>query len=176
MYILVDSYSEANRDGQGALSSANEAEVGQSFTGTAGYLGKVTFHIRKTGSPTGSAVAKLYAHTGVFGTSSLPTGGALATSNNFDVSTLTTSFVLRDLFFSGANRYLLVAGTKYFISIGYTGGNGSNKVEPGYDSSAPSHGGNYGYENGGWTAAAAVDACFYVYTVIEGASFIFNMI
>ena len=54
--------------------------TGQSFTGNGGTLDSCVFELGKSGSPTGNAVAKIYNHTGTYGTSSKPTGAALATS------------------------------------------------------------------------------------------------
>lgn len=162
---LVDSYDESNQNNFTQLGSGSYTAFGQSFTGNAEKLESCKFFLRKTGSPTGNVVAKLYAHSGTFGTSSVPTGAALATSDNFNIATLTTSFQLITFTFTGAQQYLMSAGTKYFIAIEYTGGGGSDLLEPGYDTSSPTHAGNMARDFGGWGSASGADACFYVYSI-----------
>lgn len=167
MATLVDSYSESNQNNTDPLdSSAGDFQgAGQSFTATGGNLYSAKFYIAKSGSPTGFAVAKLYAHGGTFGLSSVPTGTALATSDNFDVSTLTTSLALNELLFTGANQYAMSA-SKYVITLEYGAGSGTNFVSIGSDSTSPTHGGNYTLlQSAAWAAFSGVDLCFYVYKV-----------
>lgn len=162
---LDDNYSETNQDSSTTLNSGGVVAVGQSFTGNGGQVSRAKFYLKKTGSPTGNATAKIYTHSGTFGTSSIPTGTALATSDNFDVSTLTTSFALTGLKFTGSNTITLTNTTKYVVSIEYSGGDASNNIQVGYDGSSPTHGGNYSSETGTtWTAQSGRDTCFYVYT------------
>jgi hypothetical protein len=94
-------------------------------------LGSIRAYLKKTGSPTGNATAVIYAHTGTFGDDGLPTGSALATSNTFDVSTLTTSYAMTT--FTFGTPYTLAQGTEYYLSIEYSGGSGGNTVEWGGD-------------------------------------------
>ena len=156
------SYSESNQD---STTDINDTIIGvaQSFTGTGGILSSCQFYLKKSGSPTGNAVAKIYAHSGTFGTSSIPTGAALATSDNFDVSTLTTSFALTTFTFSNnANWFTLVNATNYVVAIEYTG-TSSDFIQIGYDGSAPGHGGNYSsLTTTTWTPVSGRDVCFYV--------------
>lgn len=142
---LIDSYALSNQDGMFAIgaSSSNPSVVGQSFTGNGGIINSATVMLSKTGSPTGNAVAKIYAHSGTFGTSSVPTGAALATSDTIDVSTLTTTILPRTFSFSGANQITVTNTTKYCLSIEYTSdGGGANYISAGTDGSSPSHAGN----------------------------------
>ena len=159
---VVDSYSESNYDQDYNLYSGSIVGRGQSFTGDGSDISKATFYLKKTGSPTGNAVAKLYAHTGTYGTNGTPTGAALATSDNFDVSTLSGSMALVD--FSFSTPYTLANGTYYVITIEYSGGDGSNYVVVGHDTSSSSHGGNRCYTSDGssWTSNTG-DVIFYVY-------------
>jgi hypothetical protein len=156
------SYSESNQDGTVDVNNVTIG-IGQSFTGTGGVLSSCQFYLKKSGTPTGNAVAKIYAHSGTFGTSSIPTGAALATSDNFDVSTLTTSFALTTFTFSNnTNWFTLVNGTNYVVTIEYTG-TASNFIQVGYDGSSPGHGGNYSsLVTVTWTPLATRDVCFYV--------------
>jgi hypothetical protein len=160
---VVDSYSETNASNSTWLYSGSTTKVGQSFTVSSDViLTSAQFYLKKSGSPTGNAVAKLYAHSGTYGTSSKDTGSALATSDNFDVSTLTTSNQLISFTFSGANQYSMTAGY-YCITLEYSGGDVSNKVVFNFDSTSPTHSGNF------FTTVPqdVNDCCFYV----NGGSF-----
>jgi len=164
---IVDSYSETNKDAQDLIDAdaVHNGAYGQCFTATGVRIGRAVFYLSKVGSPTGNAVAKLYAGTGVFGTSMTPTGAALATSDNLDVSTLTGSFALITLTFSGANQFTMVNGTKYCLSLEYTNGSSGNSIQIGRDTSAPSHAGNgIFHDTGGWSADSTYDVPFYVYS------------
>lgn len=158
-----DTYAASNADATTSLYSGTKVRYGQSFTATfSGLLESMQFTLSKFGAPTGNATAKIYAHSGVLGTSSVPTGGALATSDNFDVSTLATSGALTTLTFSGANRYAIVAGTNYCIELLYSGGDATNYIKIGTDTSTPTHVGNAFYYDGSYTAVAGTDTPFVV--------------
>jgi hypothetical protein len=162
---LVDS-ADGGTTGQFLQNSAAYTGTGQSFTAINGILTDVKFYLKKVASPTGNAVAKLYSHSGTYGTSSVP-GTLLATSDNFDVSTLTTSYVLTTLHFSGANQYTLVAGTQYVVTIEYSVGDSTNYIVVEY-SATNIHGGNRSYfvTSGPWAAQSGQDLNFYVYTLV----------
>lgn len=172
MAWLLDSYSESNQNSTAFLDSANHKGIAQSWkTPPAIYnLNSAKFWLKKAGSPTGNATANLYTHSGTFGTSSVPTGAALATSDVLDVSTLTLSYQLITLNFSGSNQYLVTGNTNYVISIEYTAGDASNLVHVGWDFSSPTHAGNYSQLNGSWAATATADCCFYVYGDVQHGS------
>lgn len=173
MAVLLDSYSESNQDENDRLGAENVGEAryeryAQSFDPGAGTLDSAKFYLLKIGSPTGNAVAKLYAHSGTYGTDSVPTGAALATSGTFDVSTLTGSYVLYTFNFTGGDRYALQAATKYCIAIEYNGGDASNHTSVGGDHSSPTHGGNASrWQAGAWSVGidggVEADLPFYVY-------------
>ena len=91
--VMDDFYSETNQDNYDTLYSGFP-DAGQTFVSSGGTLVKSTFYLSLQGSPTGNAVSKLYALSG-----GLPTGSPLATSDPLDVTTLTSSFVLRDFTF-----------------------------------------------------------------------------
>ena len=164
---LDDSYYEVGSTASAYLYSGGKEENGKSFTSQGGTLDSVKFLLSKEGSPTGNAVAKVYAHTGTYGTSSLPTGVALATSDNFDVSTLTTGTTLKTFTFSGANRITLVNETKYVVVLAYSGGDISNKVRMWREDVILGHGGNdvYYYVATGWDYVLSVETIFYLYTM-----------
>lgn len=166
MAVLVDSYSESNRSTDAALSSdaSHWKKYGQSFTSTGGTLDSCKFVLSIVGSPTGNAVAEVFAHSGTFGTSSVGTGAALATSDNLNVATLNGTPTLTTLNFSGANRISLVDTTKYMIVISFTGGDLNNALGVGVDTTSPTHGGNRaGWTGAAWQASSAADVCFYTY-------------
>lgn len=158
--VLIDNWNDTNQDTVNSLSGAYTA-IGQGFTGTANALSACKFFMKKTGTITGNAYAKLYAHSGTYGTTGVPTGTALATSDSFDVSTLTTAFRSVSLKFSGANKYVMTASTKYFIVLEYTL-SGTGSLDLGSDS-ASGYTGNMAEYNGSWVANSGVDLCFYVY-------------
>ncbi|MHA2402113.1 MAG: hypothetical protein ACXADH_03900, partial [Candidatus Kariarchaeaceae archaeon] len=158
-----NSYTTANQDTLQVLGNGTYNGVGQSFTGAGGVLANVRVQLSKTGTPNGNAVAKIYAHSGTLGTSSVPTGNALATSENFDVSDLTTSLKLIDFEFK--DEYTLTNTTNYVFTVEYDGGNTGNYVNVGTDTSSPTHAGNFSTKSSGtWTANSSEDAIFYIYT------------
>ncbi len=158
--LVTDSYSETGQDSDEQLYSGGNTAVGQSITGDGRALMSATFYLRKVGSPTGDMVAKLYAHSGTFGTSSVPDGDPLATSAVIAASRLGVSYALTTFVFDGSVS--LDSGVYYVIVLEYAHGDASNRVEAGYDASAPSHGGNKSDYSGSWAAAAGEDLCFYV--------------
>ena len=168
MATLLDSYSESNVDTNEKMSSYYTEYFGQSFTSSAGssdILDSCKFYIKKEDLPTGNAYATIYAHSGTFGTDSIPTGSILATSDALDVSTLTTSYQLITFNFTGVNRILLTANTHYIVVISYTGGDRFKIVRVGADTSSPSAAGNacYNISGGAWAAVSGEDLAFYVY-------------
>ena len=84
---LIDSYPSSNYDQDQYLGSNNFVGYGQSFTTTGSVLklSSCKFYLVKVGSQTGAMYAKVYAHSGTYGTSSIPTGSALATSDVLDI-------------------------------------------------------------------------------------------
>lgn len=156
---IVDSY---NAGGSSEVVNENQIAVGQSFTGNGGKLSSVGFYLKKYNSPTGSAVAKIYAHTGTFGVSSKPTGTALAISDVLDTSTLSSSTTLTPLVFSGANKITLTAGTNYVVTFECSEAS-PNGVYIQEKYTPTTHPGNYSYLSGIWTPSADYDLDFHVY-------------
>lgn len=167
MATLIASYSESNYD-NGYTVYPTDPEFAQSFPAIATYttLDSAKFYIRRIGSLTGNCYAKLYDHTGTYGSGGKPTGAALATSDAIDVSTISTTFALVTFTFSGANRVTLVDGTYYCIAFESNNGTGlSLGITIGSDASSPTYDGNAAYyESGAWNALTS-DLCFYVYGV-----------
>ena len=161
----VDSYSESNYSFDTDIgSNVGNIYFGQSFTSSVPFtLDSCKFYLKNTTSTTGLAYAQLYNHTGTFGASSKPIGSSIATSQSFDVSTLTNSYQLVTFTFVGANRVSLVAGNHYVIVLYFNSGSPAS-ITMGFDSTAPTAPGNRSYSGNGvnWTADS-IDACFYVY-------------
>jgi len=191
---LIDSYASANRDGNLNIidlwgGSDAESAGGQSFNCTGGNynISSIKWELARTATaPTCNTYAELYAHSGIFGTSSLPTGSALATSDPINASTLPTSWgTLTEYTFS--TTYEMVENTLYCLVLrtGTTGIiNGTHKIWLATDQSSPSHDGNFihydDFENN-WVATAGYDAIFYVYgdpintAPVNNAVYIINM-
>jgi phage minor structural protein len=165
--ILIDKYSEANKSAveRIATDAGESNQLGQSFTGTGKILNKITLYLAKVGLPTEYIYVSVYAHSGTFGTSSIPTGSALAISNQVSVSSLGIYSALIDFTFTGSNKIALANGTKYVWIITTTQGTSSDNVLVGIDSTSPTHGGNYCFHNvgGAWSYNAAKDVIFYVW-------------
>jgi hypothetical protein len=154
------SYAESNADTYQALDNTTTG-IAQSFASTSGQLASASFYLKKNGTPTGNAVAKLYAHSGSLGTTSVPTGVALQVSEPFDVSTLTTTATL--ITFGFTFQYPLANATNYCIALEYTSGTSSNYIQVGYDASSPGHAGNKStFASAAWSAQSGHDTCFYV--------------
>lgn len=162
----IDKYAESNSSASlSSYAGYIALYQGQSFTNTNSItLSSCKAYLTKTGSPTGSIYAYIYAHTGTYGSTGVPTGSALATSDAVDVSTLTGSQALYTFTFSGANKITLTASTYYCLVIAYNGGNSSNLINVFRDNSSSTHSGNWYYSGNAssWTAANQ-DMIFYVY-------------
>lgn len=162
---FIDSYYDASYFNHRGLYAANTTECAQSFTASGTYeIDSLRVRMCKFGSPTGTAVARIYAHTGTYGTSSVPTGSVLATSGTLDVSTLSGSDSWITFEFTGSNRIILNSGTYYCISIYYNGGDASNQVWVGMKGTG-AHGGNESYYSGGaWNISGSptYDVVFYL--------------
>ena len=157
--ILVDSYSEGNKNSNLGLYTGFQIKNSHSFTGKSAYLTQVQFYINKYGTPVGNITAVLYAHSGNFGISSVPTGAALATSDAIDITTLDTTFDLISFNFDGT--YELLADTKYCIVIEYAG---TSRLYIGVDENGE-HAGNLSmyYDSEPWYPISTYDTIFYVY-------------
>lgn len=139
----------------------------QSFANgaTAQYLVRVKVQLKKVLAPTGNATVTLHAHDGTLGTSSVPTGAALATSPNFDVATLTTAY--QEVEFTFATPYELEASTNYTIAINYSNGDASDYVHVRGLATTGTHAGNRAQNTGSWSATAGDDLWHSVLTSPE---------
>ena len=89
------------------------AAIGQSFTGTGVELDSCQIWLRRAYYPSGTCRLKLYAHSGTYGTSSLPTGSPLATSDSIVIDNLPTTLYTQNFIFS--SPYTPVNGTHYVL-------------------------------------------------------------
>lgn len=163
MAVLIDSYSESNQNSYFYLNTSGYSQIGQSFTGNGILLTSCEFYLSESDVLSGTAVARVYAHSGTFGVDSVPTGAPLATSAPFDISTLTGSFQL--IPFTFPENILLENGTKYVLAIECVESLTANYILVGSDDDAPTHGGNaslYDAFSETWSSDPA-DVCFYIY-------------
>lgn len=169
---IVDSYDFSNADSNYTL-NGTLIEVSQSFTGDGSAVVSAELRLLKFGSPTGNIVARIYAHSGTFGTSSVPSGPVLAESDPIDVSTISTSST--NYTFKFTEQITLTAATNYCLTVHYADGDGSNNIRVLFDNSSPSHSGNLAIYSGSWVAASDDDLTFAIYkngliiTALSGA-------
>ena len=113
------------------------------------------------GSASGNIYAKLYAHTGTYGTDGKPTGAVLATSDAVDVATFSSSSAGFEEF-TFTTGYAMTAGTKYCIVVAPDSPNLYIRLR--MDASSPTYGGNWCYKsNINWYADNSRDAMFTIY-------------
>jgi hypothetical protein len=161
--VLADSYSESNFSGAGVadMYAGSWPKIGQSFTAIDGTLDSCKFLCYRYGSPTGTVYARLYAQSGVFGTSSVPTGGPLAQATR-DVSSIGSGGMQLETF-TFDNTVGLTAGEKYVVTIEYVGGDASNMLRVGVDIASVTHAGNPSFYAPPWTPYPGEELPFYVY-------------
>lgn len=165
--LLADSYSEANENSTLSVYLTQQPTLGQSFLGSGKPLRRARFRMFKSGSPTGTLSAVLYAHTGTFGTSGIGTGSVLATSTNtLNVSDLTTSSAWVQFDFDGT--FTPINGTPYIIAVTTTNTT-SASLFVGVDTSSPTHAGNTARLAPTWQAIGTTDLIFEVYVDEDNA-------
>lgn len=165
MSTLLDSYSSTNADTTSSESATGTGR-GQSFTVPANNykLNTIKMYVRNGSSGNGTATARLYTHSGTYGTSSVPAeaiGSPVATSSVVTIDQ--TSLTMVEFTFDGT--YTLNASTYYCIAVYVESG----YVRWGYDASSPSHGGNY-FSGGTWAANSGRDIAFEVYGTLESSN------
>ena len=164
---LVDSYAWQNA-GIGNYPLGNASSIGQSFTATVsatnnklGYMG--FRYVSQLGTTPGNIVAKLYSHTGTYGTSSIP-DALIATSDNVAVSSFENDPATVWFTFSGAEQVTLTNGTKYCAVLEYNDGDINNYLRFAYDVAGGTHSGNFFTYISSWVSVSASDFGFYVNT------------
>lgn len=154
--------------------------IGQSFTtpndGNSYKITSVTFSLESPGGGTsGDSYAKLYVHSGTYGSSSVP-GTLLATSDPINTSIFSTGYTTITYTFSGTNQYVMTPNTHYVItfeapstSSSASCGNGISTYCQIKNSGSDVHSGNLSrFANGGsWSAVATKDNIFEIYGEIN---------
>jgi hypothetical protein len=170
--ILIDSWSESNYTSDWHT-PVYSTYVAQSFYNSQSSSVKITsckFYITpgQNSYPAGNIYAYLYAMTGIYGSTSHPTGSALAISDPVDATTLWNQpYALITFTFSGANQFSMSALTHYCICFVNT--ISSYQILVGYGGT--SHPGNASYLYGStWYMDINSDLCFYVYGTIVTTS------
>jgi hypothetical protein len=136
--VIIDSYTEANHSADHGLDAGSNGQAITLASNTT--ITSITYYLKRSGSPTGNAFVELYATTGTVGTDANKTGGVLATSDGVANSSISTSSELVEFTFTpgydaSAGDICILTAT----SVAYTG----SRLFNGYDSSSPTHGGNY---------------------------------
>lgn len=128
------------------------------------------FRLKNFTSLTGIAHAALYEISGTSGSTSIPTGSALATSDGVDLSTARlqnlTDFIYYPFTFNSTQQYAMSANHNY--SIAYlnpaTGNIDANHIMLiQYVSSGSDAGNAANYTNGAWSAMSAADVPYILY-------------
>lgn len=162
---LYDSYTDMDGLDYEWLWSGLRIRACQSFnSATAATLHHVDFYAYRALSPSGDATATLYAHSGTYGSSSVGTGTALATSDAVTATSIGTSAGWVTFTFTGANKYALAgADTKYVLCMEFAGGTTTDNLRCGADWTSPTHGGNYASYYSSWSYDAGGDVLFRLY-------------
>lgn len=139
--------------------------VYQSFTGQGSPLKAIELPLEKVGAPAGSMTLVIKAHSGVYGTSSEPTGAALATAVSLVADDeLDDHYHIVEFMFDGS--FTPANGTTYVWELQYSTGTATDYVNVGVDDTTPTHGGNFGtYDGATYTPVSGTDSIF---NVIEG--------
>ncbi len=170
---IIASFSESNVTTQININTGNNAtKYGEAFSNSSSVvLDSCKFYLKKFGTPSGNTVATIYAITGSLGTTAIPTGSALATSDIISASTFGTSFSLITFSFSGANRITLSASTNYAVIFEPTDVGASNFTIIGIEGTGALYAGNSDrYDGASWQAQSTIDATFYVYGMQTGVA------
>jgi hypothetical protein len=175
---LIDSYTDSTVTTFNLIPVGGLAQAGQSFTMLSSDY-KITsakFRLSKTGLPNGTGYAFLYAHSGTYGASSVPTGSALAQSEGLDISTIAGSSTVYELTFNASQQYTMIANAYYCSVFGNATtweGDSSNYIQFYFAYSSPTHSGNevkYTTSSGTWNYDVGFDAVFYVYGILATAT------
>jgi hypothetical protein len=166
MSVLIDSATVAS---PGDTNCDSSQLMGQSFeVQNDCNLDHLIIDMKTNASPSGSFQFEIYAHSGTYGTSSVPTGAVLATSDTVNVSSLTASYATYTTYFTGANAIAMTAGQRYVLVCNYNATSFPNSIY--FKNKTPSfHGGNQSYKAGSWNALAGYDIIFDLQGVVAGS-------
>jgi hypothetical protein len=155
-FFLDESALVNNGTYTGIRYNTNLDEVGQQFTvSTSGPLPFLDLMLQKVLSPTGYIKIAIYADSG-----GLPTGAALATSDNIDVSLISTTAQL--IRFPFRSPYSLTAGTVYhFVTISTSAVSASNYIQVIRDTTGGYANGTLEQRNDAGTWSEVAGNCLY---------------
>lgn len=159
---LEDSSADTGTDFQ--LGNATITGQAQSWTATGfeHFITRVRMKLKKLGAPTGNITCHIKAHSGAFGSASIPTGASLAAATVLDSTLLTTAYVEYE--FQFLTPFPTVASTNYTVTLEKAVGDGSNHVLVEGLAASGTHAGNRSQEvSAVWTPTAADDIDFEVY-------------
>jgi hypothetical protein len=162
---IADSYAETNQSSGVDLFTGSITRCGQSFTPSfSGVIDSAQFYLKKTGSPSGEVVSRLYAmSTALGGDNDIPAiNFPVISSSKVPTSSITTSYQLISFDFTANGQIPIIKGFNYVVSLEYALGDASNLITVGTDNTAPTHTGNQVTFTASW-AASTSDVCFYVY-------------
>jgi len=150
----------ASTTGYGDTNCDSSQLVGQSFeVATSGKLKELLIAIKSNGTISGSFTFAIYAHSGTYGSSSIPSGSALATSDSFNTSGVSSSYASKTIVFSGANQIIMTSGERYVFVCTYSNTSWPNALL--MQNKTPSfYSGNQSYNSGGWNALSGYDMAF----------------
>lgn len=168
--VKIDSWPVSNLTSWDNYFGGGIKKIGQAFPCPAsGTLYSVKFQLKRIGSPpAGTITAKLYAASGVMGSSAIYSGSPLAASSPISSTAITsTTGVWVEFLFIGT--YPLMAGTNYAVMMEESGLSAStytNCIACGIDDdgSTPNHPGNTVFDLGSPYPDANSDTIFELYT------------
>lgn len=125
-------WTDSLRNSDAAICAPNYMR-GESFktpgTGPRMKIMSMKIWLRKVGNPTGIVKVQIFnTNNQVPNGVQKPTGNAIATSDPFDVSLLSTTTQEKLLTFSGSNQYLTTQNKWYFAVVYYNGGDANNCI------------------------------------------------
>jgi hypothetical protein len=149
----------------GCFNGSPQEYVGQGVqAGLPGVVSQVDFYLRKVGSPTGNANIEIWSRDG----GGLPSAKVSGTAT-LDVSTVGTSFGWVSVNIVGSPEYAV--NDVFCPIIYYSSGDGSNKIDVGYDNASYANGIlSYDTDGASWTGAASYDLTFRTYMAPAGSS------
>lgn len=159
---VIDSFSDSNSNGTQGINSAISG-YGQTFHGSNATINSAQFYLKNGTGETGSVSAKIYAMSGSYGSTGVPTGSALASSTSISGALIPTT--TSPITFSFPSPLTISSGTDYVLTLEITSSNGTGILID-RDSSSPTHGGNISFFSGGsWgSPSGATNAIFTLYS------------
>lgn len=159
---IEDSYAGTGSDF--VVDNATITGAAQSFANgaTAMFVTKVAVKMKAVASPTGNVTASIYSHTGTFGSTGTPNAIVGSASDAVDAADIASAY--QTVIFQFSTPVPLAASTNYFLVIEHPNGDGTNYLHIQGLATSGAHAGNRAHNTAGWTAVAADDLRFEVYT------------